>query len=546
MPSVLRLNPSFSLFCGLTVVALGVVSSCASSPIHTAPEQHTAEMNTPATVVFHQSHETTASVELDSIDTIKPADETNRVTPESEQTQSERQISMGPDPVAEQNLALSEEIRSLYRRLHIELPPDRRSSLIIELLNDPRTEHRMLGFELANRDLSASVTLDDAVGHAMHTLITDEDPRIRASAARLITRLVPPDAMLVLTKALLVEPEPIAAEPMLMGMARWPNGDAKPIVIAWLKRKDAPLHACFSAAWSFEQEGYWDTEVEHPEILQSLRLAQPRELRQDGMRLLARIGSSEDLRRLTDLMLSEDPGIVRWSASALVETPRAVEVLVQAAQNNEVFYQAAAESLINHRPTPDGLRRLSDIPQSDPSIRDQALLRLGQKISRDQLGESVRLAQLEAENSIAILARLATSEEPHTARSAKGVIQLAQLQLEAGRPNRVIEALLSIEEAPIDPSERPKLDRILTTSLLLLGRLDEATRVSESYFIWRQAIDLAPEDLLKSRIAAQLITILGENITDEQALELKQYIEHPNANEADTEVPDTVSPAAED
>lgn len=437
--------------------------------------------------------------------------------------------------LAAQNRALLQETKALYRRLHIELSPERRSELIVELLRDPRTSHQLLGFELADRDLSASVSLSDAVGQAVRELLQSESPQIRAQSARLITRISPPDAMVALTNTLRLEQTPIAAEPMLLGIARWPNAEAKQSVLHWIGRQDAPLYACFSAAWSMEREGVWVSESDHPKILSRLRDAEPASIREAGMKLMAKLGSADDLRRLIGFMLSEDTSTVNWAATALVETPRAVEELVAAATKNETLYQAAAESLIQHRATPEGLRRLSEIPQSDPQVRRDMLLRMGRQIDRDQLGEAVRLADLPPEMTMTILSRLVNSDEPHTARTVRGVLHLAELQLHSGRPNRVIEALLSLEGAPIDPADQARLTSLRSQALLLLARFDDELLLPIAPDTWIQAIEQASDHELKTRIANELHTRAGDALDDSQRAKIQPLLveEEPDLTDAD-------------
>ncbi len=350
--------------------------------------------------------------------------------------------------------------------------------------------------------------------------------------------------MIVLTGALVRESDPIAAEPMLLGIARWPNTDATQSVLEWTRRGDAPLYACFSAAWSIEREGMWSSEIDHPVLLDALRKASPRQLREDGMKLLALIGSTDDQRRLVDLMLSEDAGVVRWAASALVETPRAVEVLEQAAMQNEVFYLPAGESLIQHRATPDGLRRLSELPQSDAGVRRDMILRLGAKIDREQLGEAVRLARLEPQITIEVLSTLVRNEVPHTTRSAKSVLTLAELQIKAGRPNRAIEALLSLEGAPIDPGDQGTLDQLRSQALLLLSRFDEAASISLDFGIWSRAIELANDAQLKAKIAGELLSRAKDALNEEQVHALELFTKATTPVNESTSAPEQNGAAA--
>lgn len=519
-------RPSFphaSVLVGLPLLGIGVVSSCASSV-----------QPPPRSVVILQPAEETDPIRNQS-EVTPPAEPQSQTEParsqppvDDEPAAREVEEPEGTDDhLIGQVAALNEEVRSLYRRLHIELPQERRSALIVELLRDSRVDHQVLGFELADRDLSASAVLSPEVGQAGRSLIESAYPEIRARSARLITRLVPPDAMIVLTGALVKESDPIAAEPMLLGIARWPNADATSSVLQWTRREDAPLYACFSAAWSIEREGMWSSEIDHPVLLEALRKASPRQLREDGMKLLALIGSTDDQRRLVDLMLSEDAGVVRWAASALVETPRAVEVLEQAAMQNEVFYLPAGESLIQHRATPDGLRRLSELPQSDAGVRRDMILRMGAKIDREQLGEAVRLARLEPQITIEVLSSLVRNEVPHTPRSAKSVLTLAELQIKAGRPNRAIEALLSLEGAPIDPGDQGTLDQLRSHALLLLSRFDEAASISLDFAVWNGAIELANDAQLKAKIAGELLSRAKDALNEEQVHTLESLTKTP-------------------
>lgn len=516
----------------------GVLCSCANtttrptqpavSQAQTVPEP--APPTTPATPPL-ASNPVAQNVAQDSETTI-PATLVEPKADEQVQTQLTAALT--------QQRALLDELKALYRRLHIELDTKGRSSLIVELFKDPRAELKLLGFELADRDLSASKALGDEVDQAVRGLLHSPNPQIRAKSARLITRLAPPDGMIIITQALQVEKSPLGADPMLMGIARWPNADAVESVRAWVKRDDAPLTALYSAAWALEQESLWDPERDYPLILDRLRTTQPVLLREDGMKLLAKLGSAEDLRELVNLMLSNDASVVRWAAAALVETPRAVEVLAQSAAENEVLYQAAAESLIKNRATPEGLRRLAELPQSDPQLRRDSLERMGQAIDREQLGEAVRLSRVEPEIAITILSRLLTNDQAQTPRTTKGVLQLGELQLDAGRPNRVIEAIIAIEGAPLEPADQLRRDSLRVQSLLLLNRFDEASATSLDYGLWSRAMQRSGDPAQEKKIASELLARALNKLSPEQIAQLRTVSqapkEKPQTPQTDSEV----------
>lgn len=235
-PPKLRCFPSVTLVAVAMLSGLGIASSCASSPKNPAQIPPLIEGGTNAAEVAptHRNPDDDHESALEESASPEPGQEMSPSEPVSDPAPDSAQV------LASQNRALLQEMKALYRRLHIELSPERRSELIVELLRDPRTSHQLLGFELADRDLSASVSLSDAVGQAVRELLQSESPQIRAQSARLITRISPPDAMVALTNTLRLEETPIAAEPMLLGIARWPNPEAKESVLHWIGRQDAP------------------------------------------------------------------------------------------------------------------------------------------------------------------------------------------------------------------------------------------------------------------------------------------------------------------
>jgi len=451
----------------------------------------------------------------------------------------------------DESRARLDEIIELYRRLHIELDDAGRSGLIVELFHDPRVAVRRLGFELTDRDLSSNTVLSARVSEAAAGMLKDPNPEIRSKAARLITRLVPPDAMIVLTEALARETDPQAAEPMLVGIARWPSPEAVDPVLRWFLRDDGAFTAASSAAWSIEQGGFWDSQVHHPQLLDRLRGVDSGMLHEAGMKMLARIGDASDLRMLLSLVLGDDQNQQQWAANALVETPRAVELLVQAAEENDRLFQAASDSLIRHRATPEGLRRLVSLPFGDEKARTDVLVKMGNEIENDRLAEAVRLAGLDAEQSVLLLNRLLGGNVEITARVGKGITLLAQIELDELRPNRAFEAAISLDGAPLDPTEQTKIQAIKVVALILLGKLDEAMALSSEPELWIGAFDRVGDDELRKRIGEFVLESLGESLTADQAKRVRQGSGLGDAVPGDVEAQDdepvqSTEPAAED
>ncbi|MBL4699603.1 MAG: hypothetical protein JKX70_12305 [Phycisphaerales bacterium] len=423
------------------------------------------------------------------------------------------------------------EILGLYRRLHIELDDDGRSDLIVALFEDHRLGMRLLGFELVNRDLSSNTVLKPAVSEAAKMMLGDSHATVRAKSAQLITRLVPPDAMIVLVESLQNELDPVAAEPMLLGVARWPSLESVDSVLRWFLAPDSPFDAACAAAWSLEQSQLWDIQRHHPLLLEKLRSTSPDALGEDGMKLIARIGDASDLEQLVSLLLAQDPIQQQWAANALVETPRSVEVLVQAAEENEFLFKAASDAMIRHRATPEGLRRLVTLPYPNAESRNDAIMRMGLELEDDRLGEAVRLSGLDPTLSIMLLNRLLNSDlKTITPRIAKGIILLAQIELDEHRPDRAFEAAITLKDVGLDPADRLRADLIQSSALIQLGKLDEAIALNTDPELWYSMLISAPPGALRERIAVFMLSHLNEILSAQQILDIEQAggIESPS------------------
>lgn len=420
-------------------------------------------------------------------------------------------------------LSLEEEALGLYRRLHIELDESGRSSLIIELFEDTRLVFRKLGYELANKDLSSSTELDTEVGESAIRMLRDENPQIRVLAALLSLRMVPPDTMIAFTKSLALEDTPLAAAPLLRGISRWPNTEAVEDVLRWFVRDDSPLVSATNAAWALQQAGYM-SEEDQTVVITHLRKLDIGVLSESSMKLIALLGDASDLETLVGVLLVDDIDQRNWAASALVETPRAVEPVVQAAEENEQLFVAASDALIRHRNTPEGLRRLVALPYSDERVRLVAIERMGSVLENDRLAEAVRLADINDDLAALLLNRLLNGNVEVTPRVAKGILWYAAIELAGARPNRALEASIALDNVSLDPGERQSADSIKVQSLILLGRLDDAYASGSDVVLWFDVFRFVSEPELSSRIALYINDKFADGFSNEQQEILDSYI----------------------
>ncbi|MCA9303991.1 MAG: hypothetical protein KC996_07715 [Phycisphaerales bacterium] len=447
-------------------------------------------------------------------------------TPENEipspEIDSESTSSPAPAPVSRpQPAATLDELLALYRRLHTVLNAQDRSELITELLSDPRKPVLDLGFELAHRNLSSRTTLSPAVGGVTVGLLSSPDPSIRGSAAGLLTRLVTPDAMLRLTESLNHEDVPIAAEPMLLGVARWPNKDATDAVVRWCIREDSPFNSATAAAWAFEQSGLLGDEDNRAALLGVLRARDGSTLQLPALKLLATLGDASDLQSLATLLTNADKSIRDRVATALVETPRATELIVQAAETDHDLYASASEALIRHRATPAGMRRLALLTPPNQADRAAALDRMSETIDLESLSEAVALAGLDDPTATRLLQRLLTVESPKTPRIARGLVLLAELDLRQGLGIEALDIADSLSDEALDPADQAKLLSIQQRSAVLAGVFSHPSLDVMDIPQWFGFYDAATSDDARQTLREQILQRFPDSLSADQAKRLE-------------------------
>jgi hypothetical protein len=100
--------------------------------------------------------------------------------------------------------------------------------------------------------------------------------------------------MITLTRALQTETVPAAAEPMLLGVARWPNEAAVIPTTHWLDREDAPFGAVATALWSLAQAGLLGEAGVRDRVLTALRERDAERGGEPALKLLVSLGNEKD------------------------------------------------------------------------------------------------------------------------------------------------------------------------------------------------------------------------------------------------------------
>ena len=426
-----------------------------------------------------------------------------------------------------------EEIVRLYRRLHVEMDQSARSQLIVELLSDSRERVRLLGFDLASRDLSAGATLSDEAANAIVSLLSDPLPSVRNGSAHLITRLALPDAMTLLTEALSSESDPVVAESLLRGVERWPSPQAGEDVLMWYQSSGSVRDAAANAAWGLAELDLWIDESDAA-VLQSVYRSIPdADLTDADLRLIAVTGTNSDINRLITLARDPNNPTQLHAANALVFTPRGVEPLIDLASTNPDFSPAAAAGIVNHRLNPEGIHRLAALNWTDDQARIEALVNACAKLDHLQLSDAIRLARtnnsINDELSIRLLNPLIAGLQIVPPRTAPGVILLAELELINQRPDRALEILSLLPETGIDPANKLRAMHTKATSHILLAEFDLAAALTLSPEVWVGALTIFDDQSARPAIARQILDRSIELSSDQQVLIDEIISKHPIA-----------------
>ena len=233
-----------------------------------------------------------------------------------------------------------------FRRLYLVTPAPDRAALLAELLGSDEPGLRTLGFELSDRELAANAKLDPVVAAAAIALLENSDPEVRASAARLVNRLAPPEAAEVVTRALVAETDAAAAEPLLQAASRWPSATLVKPVLRWLGNP-ATLDAACQAGVSLYDAGLLVSD-DARERVRALLSPIPEDTRAARLILLAKVGTQADLDEIAALLALPADRIRLAAADALARTDAGVPVLVDAAVEHPEVAPDAIVVLARH------------------------------------------------------------------------------------------------------------------------------------------------------------------------------------------------------
>jgi hypothetical protein len=403
---------------------------------------------------------------------------------------------------------LGDAIRRLYLALGQAPAPAEQPRLLAALLTDSREELRSLGFDILSRELASARPIDPVVEATIVGLLADPSPAVRSRAAMLIRQVSPAGTVEAVARALAVEENPEAAQALLLAAARWPSEPVRNPALRWLARGPQARSGAVQTLLALARSGLIHDPAHREAVAALLRSADPQALTPAECRLLAAVGSADDLERVAALIDGPPSPLRTVAAEALAEHPRYFGTLMAAADPD--LFEAATRAVLSSRPDAEGFGWLKSLPAPSPEARTAALLRIAAALPTDELLAAAADAELPIRE--AMLARLAQFSIPGDATSASltaGLLMLADSRLVLGNPDAALFALDWIPPGATESAQNT-IDQTRTIALLWLGRIDEAEELNTPAAAWM----LALEHCLLESHAAAVANAIGSRFKD--------------------------------
>ena len=417
---------------------------------------------------------------------------------------------------------LTLQLGDALRQLHLATPQENRGELLDSMLRNRDSAVRSVGLELVSRELSAAGDIDRRVGDATLALLADEDPLVRASAARLVRQLAPDNACEAITRALVAERDPKPAGALLLGAARWPSPLLVEAAMRWLATTGPAREPACEAAWRLYRAGELDSG--HQARLLSL----VRDWADDAMTpaacgVLATLGESPDRERLRPLLFAKQSSLRHAVAEALLWYPEFLDDLVRAARADPDLYDVASRGLLQNAPTSAGLRQLLSLPKPSTETAMLGISRLARALSARDLLEVTKGVKDEAMRVLLLRQLTADSREiserinPEMLPAlAEGAVLLADLQLDAREPD---QALSTLELSPFfGPGALPaprQFGVLRCSALAALGKIEAADEAGGPPEAWIRGLEIAVKQDFAPALGAEIKRRFGAGLGGE-------------------------------
>jgi len=507
-------NASFWLALGLLTAVIGT-NGC-ETPAATSSSFIDPPPSSASTV--SSSEQETREVRSDAQKTVPESQSADDPIPATDVPSADGPTSPPAEPTALTEAeakveALRERIQSVFRRLYLSVAPNARDALLRELIGDEERVLRELGFELAQRELSAGNRLSPDVAVLALDQLSSDEADTRAMAASLITRLAPEGAGEAVGAALARERDETVASAMLRAAARWPEHLSATPIIRWFRPGAATIRAATEAGWAAYEAGRLGRSSQVV-MLHRLRSTPNEELPPDGMKMLVTFGEEPDQLRIVGLLTSGDAATRQAAAAAAGVSPITTPLLVEAAGTDETLYDPAVRALLRHDPSTAAVVQAATLPAPSQAVRGAALRRIASEAPVFQLVEAAESTELAPSDVETLLGPLIDPEGRVEAMTpvlvARAALRLGELRLESGAP----EAALAALNAASNENESGRAKQTRAVALALLEQWGDAAAAAGDEagiaLAAARAAELAGDPSLEARAVAAMRTSRAE------------------------------------
>jgi hypothetical protein len=351
------------------------------------------------------------------------------------------------------------------------LPAEEQLRQLPAMIDDPLQVVREFGMDRVSRMLRDAVRIPDEVQHKLAERLNDDVPRLRLQAGRLLEQLNVEGLSLRLARRLSVETSSDVAGGFLDIIARRAPLAANASALLehvqpWTTHATLGQRAA-AAAWELVVTGEAGAHDEPTlQVRDAARTVVAAQLSPPHARLLAYVGDADDLRRLEDLLDSDDRALRRHVAEGFAR--RGVRRPLIDRADDDVIYPFAIRSLKNAIADMAALARLTSLRPGSGGEENTALWlaaigRIAENIPRAHATEAddllASIAEVPAQLRIDALRRHLT-EPPDPADPPDGewradlATRLADLLISGGRHQEAHEALEQFNGLPMTRSLR--------------------------------------------------------------------------------------------
>jgi hypothetical protein len=228
-----------------------------------------------------------------------------------------RNLTQQNEQLSRQGELLVERLRTNCNRLYIQTPEGQRDALLVQWLDDPLSEIRLLALQIVERNMLSAQSVEATVVTAISQRLSDDDVLVRRRAATLLADLAEPETADIASARLHEETDPQTQETLLALLARLPRAEAVPAALEGLSQP-----AILSAAAKFIGEAARAGILSPAQRAQAASIAR-RHVR-DGdppqpamVILLGRLGQPTDAPTLEALLDHQNVTLRRAAADAL-------------------------------------------------------------------------------------------------------------------------------------------------------------------------------------------------------------------------------------